>query len=356
MSTSLPSNIAWALQKNPNVMPILLAKYPYGHTYWNYLDNLVSTLRNAKCKGIQEKLADVDSPNKFESTRSELEISKLLCASGKQVELLPDSYMTGPSPDLLVTDSNGQAYVEVTRFNEDELVAIIIEELRQFLRQQPTSYRVDVSIPDSLSLPATGYRLMQAKKDIAKAVMEKFKQIFSSLSTPPSEIVAEGVTFAITKSAQGQGGPGIINSALVVVPSHQYVDRMRHLVTWKAKKRESWTGDHRKKWYFIAIDTEHVYLEEDNVIEAVLGHRVTEHIIPLREVDEAAKKNWRSFLERVHLIPKDRTYFASCGVFLSDPICKNVNGLIVREHENIWFVPNPFAADEINDSRLATYV
>jgi len=356
MSTSLPANIAWALQMNPRITTLLLAKYPYGHTYWDYLDDLVSNLLDAKCKGIQEKFADVDSSNKFESTRSELEIAKLLCTVGKQVELIPDSYLVGPSPDLLVTDSNGQAYVEVTRFNEDELVAIIVEELRQFLKHQSIPYRVDVSIPDELSLPATGYRSMQAKKDTAKTVMEKFKQEFPSSGTPPSEITAEEVTFSISKSTQGQGGPGIINSALIVVPSHQYVDRIRYLVTWKARKRESWTGDHLKKWYVIAIDTEHVYLEEEDVIQAVLGHRVTEHIIPLQEVQEAAKKSWGPFLEKIHLISEDRTYFGSRGVFLSDPICKNVSGLIVRKDQKVWFVPNPFAADEINDSRLAAYV
>jgi hypothetical protein len=356
MSTSLPPSISWALQKNPNILPILLTKYPYGHTYWNYLDGLVSSLLNAQCKGIQEKFADVDNSNKFESACSELEIARLLIAKGKQVQLLPDSYMVGPSPDLLATDPNGQAYVEVTRFNEDELVEIIIEDLRQFLRQQPTPYQVDVSIPDDLSVPATGYRLMQAKKDRAKDAMDKFKQTFTSSGTPPSEIIAEDITFTVTKSTRKQGGPGFINSAVIIVPSHQYVDRIRYLVTWKARKRESWTGDHLKKWYFIAIDTKHVYLEEDDPIKAVLGYTVTERIFPEPEVNEAARKGWGSFLEQVHLIPKDRTYFASRGVFLSNPICKNVNGLIVRKDQNAWFVPNPFAADEINDSRLATYI
>ena len=103
---------------------ILLSKFPYGHSYWSYLDDLVSELVQAKCKGIQEKIADVDNYHKFMSAESELEIARVLSGKGKQVELLPDAYLTGPSPDLLVTDSIGQAYVEVTRFNEDEFVSI----------------------------------------------------------------------------------------------------------------------------------------------------------------------------------------------------------------------------------------
>jgi hypothetical protein len=355
MPSSLPGNIAWALQKNRHIT-LLLEKYPYGHWYWNYLDELVSDLLNAKCKGIQDKFADVDNPDKLESACSELEIARLLCAKGKQVELLPDLYMAGPSPDLLVTDSNGQAYVEVTRFNEDELRTIIVEELRKFLKGQSIAYRVDVSIPDELSLPATHWRSMEAKKKTAETLMEEFKQAFFSSGTPPPEIVAKGVTFAVSKSGQSQGGPGLIKSAVIVVPSHQYVDRIRYLVTWKAAKRESWTGHHRKKWYFIAIDTEQKNLQEDDVFQAVLGHRVTEHIHPEPMIQEAAKKNWGRFLEQVHLIPKDWTYFGTLGVFLSDPVCKNVSGLIVKKHQNVWFVPNPFAADEINDSRLAAYV
>lgn len=320
------------------------------------MDDLVSDLVKAKCRGIQEKITDVDSSNKFESVHSELEIARLLSAKGKKVEVLADSYFAGPSPDLLALDSNGEAYVEVTRFNEDELVTIILDELRRFLHSQPTPYQVDVNIPDELSLPATGYRSMQARKDEAKLVMEKFRQEFSASSTPPSEIVAEEVTFTLSKSASGKSGPRLINSAVIVVPSHQYVSRIRYLVTWKAAKRESWTEDHLKKPYFIAIDTEQAYLEQDDVISAVLGHRITEHTIPLPEVQNATKKGWQPFLEQMHLISKDRTYFGSKGVFLSDPICKNVSGLIVKKHSDVWYVPNPFAADEINDSRLATYL
>lgn len=134
------------------------------------------------------------------------------------------------------------------------------------------------------------------------------------------------------------------------------MSRIRYLVTSKAAKRQSWTDDHLKKWYFIAIDTEQAYLKEDDVIRAVLGHTITEHIIPLREVEEAAEKCWRPFLERTNLISKDRTYLATKGVFLSDVICTNVSGLIVRKDQHVWFVPNPFAADEINDPKLMTYL
>jgi len=92
--SSLPSNIEWALSKNPhNIKTVLLLKYALGHVYWNYLDELISDLLKGKCKGIQEKIADVDSFNKFESAWSELEIARLFCAKGKQVELLPDSYL-----------------------------------------------------------------------------------------------------------------------------------------------------------------------------------------------------------------------------------------------------------------------
>jgi hypothetical protein len=357
MGASLPTNIDWALQQNSYIKAALIAKYPLGHTYWSYLDQLVLDLRKASCSGVQEKIADVDSLNKFESAHSELEIARLLSARGKQVQLLPDSYLgQSPSPDLLVTDSSGQAYVEVTRFNEDEFLSIVLDELRQFLKIQSRPYQVDVDIPDALSLPSIGYRSMREKKEKARTVMEKFKTAFSSGGVPSEQITVDEVTFSVSESSRSQGGPGLINSAAIIVPSHQYVGRIRYLVTWKAEKRESWTGDHRKKWYFVAIDTEQTFLEEDDVIQAVLGHSVTERIIPLNEVQMAAKKGWGQFLDQVHLTPKDRTYLATAGAYLSQPICKNVSGLIVRKGQNVWFVPNPFATDEINDSRLVSYL
>lgn len=360
MSITFPSNVAWALSRNQqaHLTSDLQQKHPE-QTYWNYVDQLVSSLRASGCGGIQNKMADVSDSRKFESTCSELEIARVLCHKGKQVKLLPDSFMgsSKSSPDLLVTDNDGQqSYVEVTRFNEDELATLIVDGLNDFLRSQATSYVVDVSIPDSLSIPVTGYRSMQERIDRANRVMDSFRQQFRISSPPPPQITAEDIAFSISPSNHPTGHVGLVNYVLVIVPDFMYVSRLRFLVALKAKKRQSWTETDLSKWYFIAVDTEQTYLEEDHLTQAVLGYTVTEHISPVAKVQVASQLGWSQFLRDKHLIADDRTYVASLGIFLSDPICDNVSGLIVKKNQDVWFEPNPFAAQAINDPRLVSYI
>jgi hypothetical protein len=355
----LPQNAAWALAKNAAIVPILLVKYPPGHGYWPYLDSLVADLRAKNCNGVQEKMTDVaNNIKKFEAAVSELEIARLLAAKGKKVSLLPDSFLPSKSPDILVADSNGESYVEVTRFSDDDASGLIIDELRRLLDDPSRRYRVDVSLPEDLSMPVTDHAERQLKEEKARQVVEKFRQELGnkSLTKLPVDISVDGVTFRLSPSTSGGGYPGVIHHSLIVVPSGKYVDRIRYLVTWKAEKRVSWTGVHLKKPYVVAIDCEQAYVDEEDVVEAVLGSRTIEHIMPPREVMEAADRNWRSYLEEVHMIPKDRTYFMSYGVFLSKSICKHVSGVLFRREQKAWFVPNPFASDEINDSRLVNFL
>jgi len=304
-------------------------------------------------------LADVSDSRKFESACSELEIARVLCDGGKQVQLLLDSSM-GPgksSPDLLVTDANGrQSFVEVTRFNDDELATIIMDGLNDFLRSQPASYQVDISIPDWLSIPVTGYRSMRERIDKANRVVDSFRQQFGSSSPPPSQITAEEVVFSVSPSNHPTGFVRLVNYALVTVPDFMYVSRLRFLVALKARKRQSWTGVDLSKPYVIAIDTEQTYFEEDHLTEAVLGYTVTEHISPDPKVQVASQCGWLQFLRSKYLIVDDRIYVASFGIFLSDPACENVSGVIVKKNQDVWFEPNPFAAQSINDPRLVSYI
>ena len=143
-------------------------------------------------------------------------------------------------------------------------------------------------MPNVLSVPATGYRSMQDRKDTTNKIMEEFKRTFSN--PPHAQLLVGNVTFTISNSSTGTCGPGLVNSATIVVPSHLYISRLRYLVTSKAVKRESWAGDDLKKRYIVAIDTEQSYLDEEDVAQAVLGTRVTEHVCPLPEVEDAAKK------------------------------------------------------------------
>src|SRR5712691_7650219 len=136
---SIPPNIRWAFEKNPEICRFVLARYPRGHPYWKYLDGLVASLISEKCDGIQDKMKDVGRNNmlKFESAISELRVALLLARSGKSVRLLSDDYLPGKSPDIHATDGLGNYYVEVVRFSDDETIETIFEQVGAILSSLP---------------------------------------------------------------------------------------------------------------------------------------------------------------------------------------------------------------------------
>lgn len=309
--------------------------------------------------GIQQKITDVaNNINKFESAVSEFEVARFLAGKGKQIQLLADSFMAGKSPDMLVIDAMGEYYVEVAQLTEDESLAIILDELRVFLDDPSKRYRVDVKLPESLSLPVTDYDERQVKEDKAKKAVSDFKSGFAGLNLNqlPLEVVFGGVTFHIVQSGTSKGYPGLVDHSLIVVPSHKYVKRLRYLVAKKAGKRSDWIGSDLKKPYIVAIDCEQVYLFQEDVEEALLGSRETYHLVPLIEVQQAADKGWRDHLVKINMIPADRTTFKSYGLYLTQTISQNVSAVLVRRDRQYWFIPNPFAYDEINNSSLTGFV
>ncbi len=337
------------------------------HRYWSYLDSLVRSLRNASCENIQQKFVDVaNNFKKFESTISELEIALLLSQKGKQVTLLCDAFLPTKSPDMLVKDADGECYVEVMRFTDDEASGIILDGLRSTTAHSGLPVYVDVTLPEDLSLPVTRLQERQLKESRVTRVMQQFNLQFATvdLRNLPLDICIDNVIFHLERSA-GEAGPRFINSSGIVVPSDKYVERIQYIAKLKAEKRAAWGGDHLKKKYIVAVDCEQVMLEEEDVDQAVLGSRQTFEIgapktkIP-SDVEKAAATNWTEFLKKVHLIPTAKTIFTSYGVFLTEPICKNVSGILVRWAGVIghdpYFVPNPFADAIINDSRLATFI
>jgi hypothetical protein len=367
--SSLPTNIGWALAKNPEITKILCAKYELGHGYWKYLDGLVGELRSANCKGIQQKVVDVaNNPKKFESMVSEFEIARLLTRRDKQVEMLPDDFLAQrASPDMHVADSFGEYYVEVVRFSEDAVVGIILDELRRLLNNPSRPFQVNVVLSNDLSIPVIDHTERSIKEGKAKAIMAKFEEALPSIQPTrlPTSITIDGVVFHISKSPIGRGFAGFINGQVIVLPSQKFVCRIRFLVAdpeyGKAVKRTTWSDDHLKKRYIVAIDCEQD-VEEEDLDEALLGKRASYELVPPnvlipQEVKDAAKKNWTIFLEGIHMLPKGKTIFTSYGVYLTSPLCKNVSGVLlhVRLGSEVFFVPNPFADDLINDSRLTGF-
>ncbi|MGA2784229.1 MAG: hypothetical protein ABSF09_06000 [Candidatus Bathyarchaeia archaeon] len=80
---------------------------------------------------------------------------------------------------MLVEDETGSYYVEVRRFSDDETSGIIIDELRRFLVDSTPHCRVDVLLPETLSLPANNHVARGIKQAKIREIIDKFKQIGS---------------------------------------------------------------------------------------------------------------------------------------------------------------------------------
>jgi len=348
----------------------VLARYPRGHSYWKYLDGLVASLISKKCDGIQDKMKDVGKNNmlKFESTISELRVALLLARSGKSVRLLSDDYLPGKSPDIHAIDSLGNYYVEVVRFSDDETIETIFEQVGAILSSLPSPYRIDVSLSAVLSSPAVDHQERRAKTAKIENIMSSLKLALGSGILPvlPASIHIEGVEFSISRSPIEVGFVGTINSGPVVLPRGGFSSRIRYLVAdprfGKAWKRETWKGKHLSYYYLIAIDVDQSFFEDESALEALLGQRAGYTFeapkTPVNpKVNKAASKNWTNYLERVHLLPRGRTIFTSYGIYLTDPICENVSGvLLAMKSERTLFIPNPFAQDSINNSKLVDFI
>jgi len=363
--SNLPHNINWALSSNPDIAGILLVRHPRDHEYWAYLDTLIDTLRVARCSNIQRKFVDVaNNLIKFESTISELEIARLLSHKGKEVELLPDSFLATKSPDMIVKDANGEYYVEVMRLSDDEASEIIFDGIRSSISNLDRPVYVDVNLPEDLSLPVTLHNERRLKEDKARRVIQQFnKQIATAnLGKLPTAISIEGVIFELIESPS-KSGPRLLKSQWIAVPLGKYVERIRYITTLKAQKRSSWVEDHLNKKYIIAVDCEQRMLDKAYVDEALLGFTTTylpdmapKASVPTK-ITLAEGKGWSSFLKKVHLIPTANTIFTSYGAFLTDPICKHVSGVLVRMgSRDPYFLPNPFAEPAINDPRLVNFI
>ena len=322
MDWSKIPNLDWALQLNAAMRRKLEDSFEETHTYWTYLNELLGFLRTPNVRGVQEKIADANHIQKFYSTVSELEFARILASKGKQVTLLADDYLENrTSPDMLVTDSLREAYIEVKRLTEGQAAYNILDFLRSYLNHPQRRYVVSIALNQELSIPVTKREERLSKERIAQRIIERFPSAFQTadLNVLPTSFKIDGVTFRIeatTKSMRGY--PGVIRSAVIQVPTEKWQEKFTQDVCDKAKKREGWTGEHLSKYYIVAIDCEEKYLDEDDVESCLTG---------------------------------------SEGIFLTNPLTKNVSGVLARfVTGRVYLISNPSAYDEINIAQIQNYL
>jgi hypothetical protein len=362
-------HIEWALQLNQNMKEILQLTFDQDHGYWTYLDELVGFLRSKNVGAVQEKIADASHLEKFYSTVSELEFARILASKGKGVTLLTDDFFKNrSSPDMLVKDATREAYVEVRRLTEGQAGYLIVDFLESYLNQPDRAYRVDVVLSEELSIPVTKWEERLAREKIAQNIIEQFPAAFEAadLTKLPVSFRIGGVTFEIRPTNRlRRGYPGFIRTSVFIFPTAIWAEKLAKDVCEKAKKRQAWTGAHLRKYYLVAIDCEEKFLDRDDVDLRLIGSRVTQWGIPLPKIElgfdvkQAAQRGWRGFLEKEYIIPSESTYLdpSKKGVFFTAPATKNVSGVMVRfGSRSVYFLPNPFAFDEINDVGIQAYL
>lgn len=199
-------NLSWALMDNLYLKTAIFEEYKHNLLYLSYLNNLISELISYKCEGIQEKLKDVKTLNKFSSTLSELELALLIAKNKeiKELKLLSDDYLPGKSPDILFRDEVFTSYVEVTRVNENPYITdIILSRLREILKYHP--YLVDVSLNTELSMPKMKRPEIYIQKGLVEKSLEMFEEIFqeklaNNTLVASSVIETDSLIFTVEKT------------------------------------------------------------------------------------------------------------------------------------------------------------
>jgi len=363
-------HLDWALATNQHCLRVqLLDAYQGNTSYLPYLDDLIRFLREHQCGHIRDKLDDVSEPRKLRSTVSELEVAKALIQRGKSVSLLPDQYLgvTG-LPDMVATDSYGEVLIEVKLLTDDGTSEMLVEGLRRFIRDQKQPYVVNVTLNERMSIPAINnpkekrYE-RQTKTECLKQGLQEFKErvVRIDLASLPVRIDTGIGVFEVYQSKSGRGYPGIVETSPIEVPDDKVVEKIRQDLVEKARKRERWAGDWRRKPFIVALDSRDWDCDEDHLNSALIGETITvitRYTSETEDIKVAIRKCWESYMREKYILPHEYTYLnpERKGILFTKRVMKNVSAVLGITRGCMWFVANPFAFDEINDCALSRYL
>lgn len=379
------SNLSWALDLNPNLKRMFIEEHGSNTDYLSDLDSLIVDLISFECNNIQEEIKDVSDLNKLSSIISELEIARLVGNNGNNITLLPDDYFQGRSPDILCENEMINSYIEVERFNETPYISDkIVDYLRSLLSDYP--YRIDVGLKNELSIPKANREERIKQNILVDSCIEKFDSAFKNgvFYEFPFEIDTNHMIFKIYETDYGDGYPGIIDSKCIKIPTNDLCDYVKDRLIRKAKKRDDFESHHRTYPYILAFDCKQPFMDDDDIDNLLYGIDHSIPIIPLEsspaekgkqiiwrdsewkkivdekeqseswtEIDNAKENGWNAFLLEKKIIPNDYTYRSEEGLFVSDPLMKNVSAVLFKDmFGNVSFFPNPFCFNEINHPNL----
>ena len=372
-------NLFSLLDNNPELRDTFLRKFQGKNEYLSILDNLVSFFIPAHRDMLIVKIKETNSLKKFNSLMSELNAAKIFAQKGCEINLLSDDYFKNASPDILCKCSNFSFYVEVTQLSDSEPTLKIIEELRELLRDKPFVARVVFN--HLLSPPCFSGAERYGQDQILEKSMDQFRKELKSLTPEPQdhEIITDGIKFSLSYSGRIPGIVGSFSSSYKF-PEDLFEKYATYRLLEKAKKRESFEGSERNYPYILTFASENISIDDidfkdllygctleifvfqsedaemvrqstilrDKDWEDILNNK-NKHIPKWQEIEAAANCGWNDFLTRIHYIPNNYTYLTKEGLFLSEPLMKNVSGiLLIRKSTEPHFYPNPFCEPEIS--------
>jgi len=379
-------NLTTLLNHNPKLRDAFFQKFQGKTEYLSILESTISFFAHTHGKMLIAKIKVTSTLKKFDSLISELNTAKIFAQKGCEIHLLPDDYFKSASPDILCKCHNFSFYVEVTQLSDSEPTLKIIEELREILRKNRFDVRIEFN--DKLSPPRFSGKERQEQEKILEKSMEQFKKELEllPLGVTDHEIITDGIKFSLSYSGGKSGIPCSFMSSYKF-PEELFEKYVTYRLLEKAKKREAFEGPERNRPYIVTFVSENISIDDLDFKDLLFGHTMTllvfpfedpeitrlatikrekdwaeildnkdKHIFKWQEIEAAANRGWHDFLTAIHYIPHDYTYLSKEGLFLSDPLIKNVSGiLLIRKSSESYFYPNPFCDEEISISNFQNF-
>lgn len=373
--------ILWEiLDHNSRIRDLVLQEYQGKEEFLSNFNELITFFIPVHRDEIIAKIKDTNTLSLFRSFIAELQSAKIFAQKGCEIKLLPNDYFPKKkSPDILCQYHDLSIYVEVTSLSNSDPIVKAIDDLRKLVRSK--NFEVRVHFNNKVSIPRFSKEEHEEQETLLEKSLEQFKDVFERLPPESSikKIETDCLTFFISPTSER---PGILIglSSDYTFPREIFEKFTTELLLKKAMKREKFEGLARNYPYILTFvsgnvavddnDFQHLLygfiptliiaqsddLEErrqstirrDSEWQEILRHK-NKHIPRWREIEAAAREGWKDFLTAIHYIPNDYTCLAREGLFLSEPLMKNVSGiLLIRKSTEPHFYPNPFCLSLIH--------
>lgn len=372
-------NLMDILNHNPRIRDLVLQEYQGKEENLSNFDDLISFFIPSHRDELILKIKDTNTLKNFRSLIAELYSAKIFAQNSCEITLLSDNYFSSSSPDVLCKSHNLSFYVEVTSLSNSDPVVKKIDELRKLVHEKP--FEVNVNFNDKVSYPRFSGPEHQEQEKLLENSLTQFKKEFELLTpkSPVTQIKTDCITFFISPIKEKPGFLRELSSGYSF-PREIFEKFVTELLLKKAIKREKFEGVAKNYPYILTFVSGNIAVDDNDFQHLLYGFIPTlivaqtddveeirlsiirrdaewqeilqdknKHIPKWGEIEAAASEGWEDFLTVIHYIPNDYTYLAREGLFLSEPLMKNVSGiLLIRKSTEPHFYPNPFCEPGIS--------